>query len=361
MSGTSADGVDAALIETDGTTIQSLGPSCFIPYSKDLKKTILSFYGSCPGPHVKALSVTLTEKHVEAVSILINKAQLLAKDIDVIGFHGQTLFHRPARKKNDKGETFQVGEGDLLASLTKIPVIEQFRINDMAYGGQGAPLVPLYHQALVQDLSKPLLVINIGGVANVTWVGEGEENLIAFDTGPGNGLIDDWVYENKYLPWDEAGKIAAKGKVNEALLKKWLMHPYFSQRPPKSLDRLTFRDCLNDVKLLSFEDGVATLTCFTAEALHKGFDHLPARPLFCLVAGGGAHNPTLLRMMEARCGIIIKNTSELGWDGDALEAQAFGFLAVRSLKNLPISLPGTTGVPYPLTGGRLCHPSSHAD
>jgi anhydro-N-acetylmuramic acid kinase len=361
MSGTSADGIDAALIETDGLTIHNLGPSCFIPYSKDLKETILSFYGKPPGSHAKALSVTLTEKHAEAVSALLDKAQMTADDINVIGFHGQTLFHIPPRGKNERGVTFQIGEGELLASLTKIPVIEQFRINDVAHGGQGAPLVPLYHQALVRDLSKPLLIINVGGVANVTWVGEGENNLVAFDTGPGNGLIDDWVYESKCLLWDEGGQIAAKGKVNESLLKKWLMHPYFAQRPPKSLDRMTFSDCLNDVKTLSFEDGVATLTCFTAVSLQKGIDHLPVRPLLCLVAGGGAHNPTLLRMMETRCGIALKSTSELGWDGDALEAQAFGFLAVRSLKNLPLSLPGTTGVPYPLTGGKFCHPYSQVE
>ncbi|MBY0500727.1 MAG: anhydro-N-acetylmuramic acid kinase [Alphaproteobacteria bacterium] len=357
MSGTSADGIDAALIETDGTTIQHLGPSCFIPYSKALKKTILSFYGKRPGLHVKALSISLTENHAEAVFTLLDKAQITHESIDVIGFHGQTLFHIPPRGKNEWGETFQIGEGELLASLTKIPVIEQFRINDVAHGGQGAPLVPLYHQALVRDLTKPLLVVNIGGVANVTWVGEGENNLVAFDTGPGNALIDDWVYENKHLPWDEEGQIAAKGKVNESLLYKWLLHPFFAQRPPKSLDRMTFRDCLNDVKTLSFEDGVATLTCFTAVALRKGFDHLPFVPFLCLV-GGGAHNSTLLKMIETRCGIRLKKTSELGWDGDALEAQAFGFLAVRSLKNLPISLPGTTGVPYPLIGGKLCYPYS---
>lgn len=354
MSGTSADGIDAALIETNGTTIHRFGETLFIPYPEAIKRDILKAYGRVPGPEIEPLSREITKLHADAVSALLNKAGLKPTDLDIIGFHGQTLYHKPPRLRGEQGETHIIGDGHLLAALTQIPVVDQFRLNDIAHGGQGAPFVPLFHQALAKDLPKPLAILNIGGVANVTWIGREEDDLIAFDTGPGNGLIDDWVREHTYLPWDEGGKIAALGRVNEKLLARWLTHPYFTQAAPKSLDRQTFKVFLEDVQPLPFEDGAATLTAFTAATFEKALTHFPEPPSSWFVAGGGVHNTTLLKMMADRLKVPIKKAYDQGWNGDALEAQAFAFLAVRSLKNLPLSLPGTTGVPYPMSGGRLC-------
>lgn len=354
MSGTSADGIDAALLQTDGITVNAFGPTHFAPYPETLKRQILKAYGHPPGPEEKPLERAITEQYANVVMALLKKAGLNSSQIDLIGFHGQTLFHNPPRLKGEKGETHTIGNGILLAKFTDILVVDQFRLNDVAHGGQGAPFIPIFHQALAKDLTKPLGVVNIGGVANVTWIGAHQDEILAFDTGPGNGLIDDWVRDNTGLPWDEDGKIAAKGHVHEKLLTHWLSHPYFHHKPPKSLDRETFKAYLEDVIPLPFEDGVATLTAFTAASLAKALEYFPIAPSRWLVAGGGAHNPTLLKMIEERINAPIQKAAAIGWDGDALEAQAFGFLAVRSLKNLPLSFPGTTGVPYPLTGGRIC-------
>ncbi len=346
MSGTSADGVDGALLQTDGTRIFDFGPTHYSPYPHALKNQILNAYGRKAGPETESISHAITHHHADLVLMLLKKTTYKA---DLIGFHGQTLFHKPPL-------TCQIGDGSLLASLTGLPVVEQFRLNDVSHGGQGAPLVPVFHQALAKNLPKPLGIINIGGIANLTWMGHQEEDLLAFDTGPGNGLIDDWIRENTNLSWDEEGKIAAQGQVNEPLLKRWLSHPFFTQKAPKSLDRKTFQPCIEDVKLLPFEDGVATLTAFTAMSFKKAVAHLPEKPLFWIVAGGGTHNLTLLQMTQKYLESDVKKASELGWDNDALEAQAFSFLAVRSVKDLPLSFPGTTGVPFPLTGGRICKP-----
>jgi anhydro-N-acetylmuramic acid kinase len=351
MSGTSADGIDAALIHTDGKTIQSFGPTHYIPYPEFLREQILQAYGRSPGPEAISLEQVITEHHAEIVFALLEKAGLKPCDVDVIGFHGQTLFHQPPRQKGEIGQTHIIGDGAHLAFLSGMTVIDQFCLNDVAHGGQGAPLIPIFHQALAQDLPKPMAFVNIGGVANITWIGSHENDLIGFDTGPGNGLIDDWVRENTNLPWDEAGKIAAQGKVEEGILANWLSHPYFLRKPAKSLDRKTFNACIEDVRFLPFEDGVATLTAFTAASIEKALEHLPQKPILWLVAGGGAHNPTLLKMMEERFKTPIQKASDQGWDGDGLEAQAFGFLAVRSLRNLPLTFPGTTGVSAPLSGG----------
>ena len=356
MSGTSADGIDAALLETGGTRIHRFRESHFIPYPEAIKQDVLKAYGEIPGPEIEPLAREITELHADVVSGLLNIAGLKPTDVDLIGFHGQTIFHKPPRFKGERGETHIIGDGHLLANLTQIPVIDQFRLNDIAHGGQGAPFVPLFHQALAKDLPKPLAILNIGGVGNVTWLGEKEDDLVAFDTGPGNGLIDDWIHKQTSLPWDEGGQIAALGRVNEELLTQWLAHPYFTNPPPKALDRQMFKVFLKDVESLSFEDGVATLTALTAATFEKALTHLPEAPLSWLVAGGGAHNPTLLKIMADRLKVPLQKVSDQGWDGDALEAQAFAFLAVRSLKNLSLSLPGTTGVPYLLTGGRLCVP-----
>jgi anhydro-N-acetylmuramic acid kinase len=352
MSGTSADGVDAALIQTNGVTITAFGHTHYLAYPSALKDQILKAYGCPPGLETSPLEQDITEHHATAACELLKKAGMQPQEIDVIGFHGQTVYHSPTQN-GQNGETYQLGDGPLLASLTGISVVNQFRQNDMVHGGQGAPLVPVFHQALTADMAKPLVVINIGGVANVTWVGENPNDLIAFDIGPGNGLIDDWVRMKEGLSWDKEGRLAAQGHVHEGLIKQWFSHPYFSQKPPKSLDRKAFQFCLDDIKGFSLEDGAATLTAFTAECLNQACVHLPQKPLRCLVAGGGAKNPTLIRQCEERAGISLEKASEVGWDSDALEAQAFGYIAARSLKNLPLTFPGTTGVPAPLIGGKV--------
>lgn len=342
MSGTSADGIDAALIQTDGTTITAYGPTHYVPYSDNVRAQILQAYD------MGLLEQVITEHHIEAVFTLLEKAQFKPSNVNVIGFHGQTLFHNPP-------ETHTIGDGPLLSKKTGIVVVDQLRLNNMAHGGQGAPLVPIFHQALTQSHPKPIAVLNIGGVANVTWIGEKPDELLAFDTGPGNGLIDDLVRSKTDLPWDEGGKIAASGHVHEALLSKWLSHPYFTRKPPKSLDRQTFTSCIRDVADLPFEDGVATLTALTGAAVDEAAKHFPTPPSLWLVAGGGAHNPTLLKMLRQRLNADIQIAADQGWNGDALEAQAWGFLAVRSLRGLPLTFPGTTGVAVPLTGGRVCY------
>lgn len=354
MSGTSADGIDGALLKTDGLSIKEFGATHFISYPYEIKQDILRTYGQRPGPEIDSLNQRITELHAQIVLELLNIAGLQYSDVDVIGFHGQTLFHKPPRFQGEKGETHSIGDGHLLSALTQIPVVDQFRLNDMAHGGQGAPFVPLFHQALAKGLPKPLAIVNIGGVANVTWIGYKEDHLIAFDTGPGNALIDDWVRVHTGLAWDEEGTLAALGKIDAILLAKWLSHPYFTQPAPKALDRQTFKNCLEDLRAFSLEDGAAILTAFTAATIEKALALFPEMPKMWVVAGGGAHNQTLLDMLSQRLKVPLQKASDQGWNGDALEAQAFAFLAVRSLRNLPLSLPGTTGVPYPLTGGRVC-------
>lgn len=352
MSGTSADGIDAALLETDGVTVSSFGADHYEPYSSPLRQRILKAYGK--DYHDLELEQLITERHAEVVSILLKKAGLKSSDVDLIGFHGQTLFHQPPQQNGHIGKACIIGNGPLLASLTRISVVDQFRLNDLAQGGQGAPLVPIFHQAMAHDIDKPLAILNVGGVANVTWVSDNESDLIGFDTGPGNGLIDDWIRTHTNLHWDDGGKIAAKGKIDDELLSKWLNHSYFLRKAPKSLDRLTFKTCLEDIKALSLEDGAATLTAFTASSVERALNHFPLKPSRWLIVGGGAHNPTLMKMLESRLKSKVQKGTEHGWNGDALEAQAFGYLAVRSLRNLPLTFPGTTGAPYPLCGGRLC-------
>jgi anhydro-N-acetylmuramic acid kinase len=354
MSGTSADGIDAALLETDGETITHFGHNYHKPYPELLKTMILQAYGRVPGPEAALLEKIITEQHAQAVETLLERSGYKASEIDLIGFHGQTLFHQPPQIRGEKGQTHIIGDGALLSSLTGITVVDQFRLNDIAEGGQGAPLVPIFHKALAKDLPKPLAFLNIGGVANVTWLGENDEDIIAFDTGPGNGLIDDWVRTYCSLPWDEDGKIAAKGTVHSDILRSWLFHPYLSQKPPKALDRKQFSKCLEDVNEIPFEDAIATLTAFTVRAIEKALPFFPEKPKLWLVGGGGAHNVTLLNMMRERLEVDVKRVTDVGLDGDALEAQAFGFLAVRSMRNYPLTFPGTTGVPYPLPGGRIC-------
>jgi anhydro-N-acetylmuramic acid kinase len=296
------------------------------------------------------------------VKDFLDQNGLTAADIAVIGFHGQTVFHAPARRL-----TVQIGDGLSLARATGIPVVYDFRAADVAAGGQGAPLVPIYHAALVagSDLPRPVAVVNIGGVANITFVADTPPNngpalhtmdatvldLVAFDCGPGNALLDDWCAAKAGRPVDVDGHLAARGKVDETVLADLLAHPYFALPAPKSLDRNAFSAAA--VARLSTEDGAATLTAFTARTIARGFDLLPERPKSIVVAGGGAHNPTMLAMIAEATGADVKTASQVGWSTDFMEAQAFAHLAVRHLEGLPLSWPGTTGVPKPTRGGVL--------
>ncbi|KAA0681693.1 anhydro-N-acetylmuramic acid kinase [Azospirillum brasilense] len=346
MSGTSMDGIDAALVRTDGE--RRVEPLAFvtIPYADGFRTDLRSCLGG-KGP-VEAVERALTDAHADAVRRLLAEAGTEAAAVDLIGFHGQTIFHDPAQRR-----TWQIGDGARLAQATGIAVVNDFRTADVAAGGQGAPLVPLFHQALADALPRPLAVLNIGGVANVTWIGAGEDAVIACDTGPGNALVDDWVLSGQGARYDSGGALAARGNVDEAALTALLAHPYFEQPAPKSLDRDAFDPA--PVRGLSLEDGAATLTAFTAASVARIVPHLPDAPLRWLVCGGGRHNATLMGMLADRLGVPVDPVEAVGWNGDALEAEAFAYLAVRSRKGLPLSLPATTGVPRPMTGGRF-HP-----
>jgi anhydro-N-acetylmuramic acid kinase len=353
MSGTSLDGVDAALLDTDGEDIARPGPSLTIPYDKETRALLRAALEDArtvaegaPVPHaIRDAERQLTEVHAGAVRALLAQAGLEPAQVGLIGFHGQTILHRPARHW-----TWQIGDGALLARLTGIDVVNDFRSADVKAGGQGAPLVPLYHAALVRKagLAGPVAVVNIGGVANVTYISG--DTVLAFDTGPGNAPIDDWMHRHSGTPVDRDGAFAATGKIDGAALDKMLAHPFFDRAPPKSLDRLDFG--MEAVNRLSPADGAATLTSFTAAAIARAREYFPESPATWVVAGGGRHNKFLIGQLKARVNAPVIAAEEAGWNGDALEAEAFAYLAMRSTKGLSLSLPTTTGVQQPMTGGK---------
>ena len=300
-----------------------------------------------PVPHsIREAERVLTEAHAEAVAALLKQAGLAAGEVALLGFHGQTILHRPERHW-----TWQIGDGALLARLTGIDVVNDFRSADVKAGGQGAPLMPLYHAAMARKsgLAEPLVVVNIGGVAQVTYING--DYVLAFDTGPGNAPIDDWMQRHSGKPVDEDGAFARTGKVNDAALDRMLASPFFDRIPPKSLDRMDFG--MEAVEGLSPADGAATLTAFTAASLALAREHFPEPAATWIVSGGGRHNTFLMDQLCARVNALVLKAEDAGWDGDALEAEGFAYLAVRSRKGLPLSLPTTTGVKEPMTGGKL--------
>jgi anhydro-N-acetylmuramic acid kinase len=356
MSGTSMDGIDAAILDTDGERIAAFGPARFEPYGADMRARLreaLDQAATMPldGPlsaAVEALERELTQAHARAIAALLTDANIKPAEIDVIGFHGQTLVHRPHQRV-----TVQIGSGPRLAEAISIDVVSDFRTADVRAGGEGAPLVPIYHAALAAERA-PVAVLNIGGVANVTFIGKGG-TLIAFDTGPGNAPIDDWALKYTGQPIDKDGALAAKGRVKENVLTHLMQHAYFAKPAPKSLDRMDFP--LDMARNLSPEDGAATLTAFTARTIAKARDHLPHAPQTWIVCGGGRLNPTLMcELRAALAGATVITAEDAGWRGDFIEAEATAYLAVRSLRGLPISFPLTTGTPRPLTGGTF-HPA----
>lgn len=362
MSGTSLDGIDVALVETDGETVAAIGPGRTYPYSADDRQLFfraleeaaaLTERTERPGT-LRAAELLVTTRHAEAVARFLSETG--EGGIDVIGFHGQTVLHRPEERL-----TIQLGDGarliEALRPLTGAGtrLVHDFRAADVAAGGQGAPFVPAYHQALARRLPSagPLMVLNLGGVANITFL-DGGADPIACDTGPANALIDDFIKERTGAPFDRGGAAAAAGTVDEAAVERLLRHGFFRLSPPKSLDRNAFRNWVAEqagLDDLSTEDGAATLTALTAASVAAVLPLLPARPARVIAAGGGAHNPALLAMLEARLGVPVSSAEAVCWSVDFLEAQAFGFLAVRSLKGLPLSFPTTTGVPTPMPGG----------
>jgi len=361
MSGTSQDGVDVALIDTDGETIAQFGATASRPYT-EAERTLLRRATAAaenltertarPGIVAEAEQL-INDAHGEAVETFLAANDLKPGSVAVVGFHGQTVLHRPERRL-----TLQIGDGAVLARRLGIAVVYDFRAADVAAGGQGAPLAPIYHRALVRRLAlpAPVAVLNIGGVANVTYI-DGDE-LIACDTGPGNALLDDFLRLRTGQPLDVDGRKAAAGRVDGSTIARLLQHPFFAAPPPKSLDRNDFRRLLGDaLDGIGLEDGAATLTALTAAAVARIGSHLPRPPATWIVAGGGARNPTLMRMLAERLEPArVETAHDAGWSIDSLEAQAFAYLAVRSLRGLPITFPGTTGAPRPLSGGVLAKP-----
>jgi anhydro-N-acetylmuramic acid kinase len=349
MSGTSLDGVDAAVLRTDGETIESFGPAITLPYPAQFREKLRAVLGSTRSPATHALETELTEFHRLAVNKLIEENRISIYKISVIGFHGQTIFHQPQNRI-----TVQLGDGNSLAGRLGAAVAWDFRSADVAAGGQGAPLVPLFHAALTRGLELPLAVLNIGGVANVTWIG-GPEEILAFDTGPGNAPLDDWVLAHTGRAFDRDGALAAAGEPDQARVQQALAGTFFGRKPPKSLDRKEFSSEL--AQGLSQQQGAATLAEITVQAVAAARAHLPRPPRSWILCGGGRRNKHIANRLKAVLAPVpVVDSDELGWNGDALEAQAFAFLAVRVLRGLPLSLPTTTGVPYPMPGGKIARP-----
>ncbi len=361
MSGTSMDGIDAAIIETDGSKVTGFGETHFVEYPGWLKLKLRRLITDVQNKiiddvYIKDVERDITKLHIEAVEQLLGNAHLKAEDIDVIGFHGQTIDHRPHEKF-----TWQIGDGIYLAERTGINVINNFRAKDVENGGQGAPLLPIYHKAIVPQSKYPSAVVNIGGVSNITYIDD--KNLVAFDTGPGNALIDDIVLENTGKHFDEGGKVAKAGKVIDDLLKDLLDDEYFAKKPPKSLDRNQFWDKL--AKLLQekyraffFVNKVTTLVEFTVLSIERSLEHLPQPPKSWYICGGGVHNKFLMNRLKKVLKGNVQPISAIDekLDVNFIEAQGFAFLAVRSMLDMPISFTSTTGVKNPakaMTGGDM--------
>jgi anhydro-N-acetylmuramic acid kinase len=350
ISGTSMDGIDVALIATDGKDAVSVRAGATYPYPPALRKELQAVIAD-PERAEKAplddIEAAVTQAHGDAVAQFLQDKSIPANKVDVIGMHGQTVIHRPERRF-----TRQLGSGPDIAKRFGVTTVYHFRHADVAAGGEGAPLVPLYHKALASELDQPLMVLNLGGVGNVTWLDD--DTVIAFDTGPANALIDDFVHLRRGVPCDEGGKIAASGTADKDMVAAFMQHPYFAKPAPKSLDRNAFHAVAAAVEKLSDADGAATLAEFTVAATVAALRQVPRPPFRWLVAGGGRHNAHLMRRLAEELKTPVTPCEAVGWNGDFLEAQCFGYLAVRSLHGLPLSLPSTTGAPSPLTGGEVC-------
>jgi anhydro-N-acetylmuramic acid kinase len=348
MSGTSLDGVDAAVIETDGVTITGFGPSSYRAYTREEQAVLRAHLGRWPEDGCDAAAAIVEGAHQDVF--------LQFSDYDLAGFHGQTLAHDPAR-----GRTHQCGDGARLAQLIGRPVAWDFRTADVAAGGQGAPLAPFYHFALAKWLGAdaPLAMLNLGGVGNITWIDprldapEEAGALLAFDTGPANAPMNDLMQARRGLPYDADGALAAQGQADQGTVDAFLAHPYFAAPPPKSLDRDAFEALTEQVSRLDDADALATVGEAIAQSVALALSACPVPPLRLLVTGGGRRNAALMRRLSAAVKFTVEPVESVGLDGDMLEAQAFGYLAVRVARGLPLSAPSTTGVPAPILGGRI--------
>lgn len=361
MSGTSLDAVDAGLIETDGRGfVRPLG-FVSLPYEEGTRAQIRACYGikDRADPRVQKAETIVAMEHAKAVKALLQKMRRDAGSIDLIGFHGQTIYHAPK-----DGVTHQIGDADLLAAETGIHVVADFRSADVKAGGEGAPLAPIYHCARVRSamIDRPVVVLNIGGVSNATWIGAGDDDVLAFDCGPGNALMDDWAQRHTGQRYDVDGALGAKGRAQDDLVNAWFEHEYFKRVPPKSMDRdqwdiAGLGELTSKLQSVSSEDGAATFLKFTAEAIVRSVEFMPEVPKHWYACGGGRHNKALMtylgkRLSEEGFG-KLHSVDDLGWDGDATEAECFAYLGVRSVLGLPISFPTTTNAPTPMTGGVL--------
>ncbi|WP_278921852.1 anhydro-N-acetylmuramic acid kinase [Pseudophaeobacter profundi] len=351
MSGTSLDGVDVAVVETDGLSIHGFGPSRYHPYSEAERSTLRAALGLWHGPEVIAATGVVDAAHEAALAGF--------EEVDLVGFHGQTLAHAPRLQG-----TLQVGDGSRLAAALNLPVVWDFRSDDVRLGGEGAPLAPFFHFACAKYIkaSGPICFLNLGGVGNLTYVDprfdspEAAGALLAFDTGPANAPINDLMQTRLGQPFDKDGRIASKGVVETGALELFLAEPYFTKMPPKSLDRNDFAEMIDLVGELSDADATATLTAMCAASVAQGMEHCPEPPSVVLVTGGGRHNPVLMQMLEVSLDCPVKQIEEVGLDGDMLEAQAFAYLAVRVARGLATSAPGTTGVSACVGGGVVSMP-----
>ena len=359
MTGTVNDGfIDIAALRTDGTDVVEFGPFELFPYKDQaIKELIFKTYKEASkwnfeGPEPSIFSLTekkITEEQSYAIEEFINKYKIKKTDISCIGFHGLTVLHRPIDSNNQVGKTRQLGNGQMMSDYLQLPVVNNFRSNDIEHGGQGAPLAPIYHLALAKYIKeKDIVFLNIGGVSNITHVGNKYE-LIALDCGPGNAPIDDFVrYHNKGL-MDKDGKFAKLGNVNYVLVNEFMENDFFNLSYPKSLDRNNFN--FDNIYNLSLEDGCATMVKIIAKSISEALKLLPNKPSKILISGGGRKNQTIINEITLETKIQCKNIDDHNLRGDAIEAEAFAFLAVRSLNKLPLSFPDTTGVKYPVTGG----------
>lgn len=355
MSGTSLDGVDAALVRTDGERIFAFGETAYRPYTEPERETIRAALGRWPGE----AGVAEAAEVVETVHAALMAP--LAREAGIAGFHGQTLAHDPAHRR-----THQAGDGQVLAEVLGLPVVWDFRSADVRLGGQGAPLAPFFHFACARWIGAeaPLAFLNLGGVGNLTWLDprapapEAPGACLAFDTGPANAPVNDLMRARLGRERDEGGALAAAGNPDDAVVARFLRHPYFFRMPPKSLDRNDFASLLDDVAGLSDADAASTLTAAAAAAVAKGVEHFPAPVSRLLVTGGGRHNATLMAMIAAFLDCPVEPVEAAGLDGDMLEAQAFAHLAVRVARGLPTSCPGTTGVAAVVGGGTVSRPAA---
>jgi anhydro-N-acetylmuramic acid kinase len=345
MSGTSMDAIDVAWLRTDGEEIIEPGPASEFGYQPAERDAVRAALGS-EEPSEAAVAA-VTDAHVRAVAAFLQLHPQLEDNLDLIGFHGQTIFHDPANRK-----TVQIGDAQAIARHFGVPVVHDFRSDDVAAGGQGAPFAPLFHQAMSGGIERPFCVLNLGGVGNVTWIGN-DDQILAFDTGPANALLDDLVLKHTGVAFDRDGSTARSGSADWARVKEFLSQSYFERMPPKSLDRNEFDSSISEI---SVPDAAATLLEFTVGSVAAARAHMPLPPVGWIVTGGGRKNAFLMERLEAELSTPVEPVEAAGWNGDALEAQCFAWLAVRSQRGLPLSVPQTTGVPVPLAGGRTACP-----